>query len=108
MAHPENFYFNDVTSLALTTYNVYLWQEEPYVMNYMSLGDWMSFSPLWEEKLAQEGIADVKGALYGQENVYLVCSFDKGLQYLEELYEGVTVTEVDKVHQFGVYGVERR
>lgn len=106
MEHPENFYFNDVTSLAMTTYNVYLWQKQPYVMNYMSLGDWMSFSPLWKEKLAQEGIDNVKEALYGQENVYLVCSFDKGLQYLEELYEGVTFVEVDKVHQFGVYKME--
>lgn len=106
MAHPENFYFNDVTSMAMTTYNVHLWQQEPYVMNYMSLGDWMSFSPLWEEKLRQNGITSVKDALYNRDNVYLICSFDRGLEYLSELYEGVECTQVDKIHGFKIYRLE--
>jgi hypothetical protein len=101
--HPENFYFNDVTSLAFTTWNVHLWTDEPYQMNYMSLGDWMSFSPIWQEKLVQNGIDNVKEALYEQDHVYLICSFDKGLEYLEALYDGVSVTEVDKVAGFGIY-----
>jgi len=106
MEHPENFYFNDVTSMAMTTYNVHLWQQEPYVMNYMSLGDWMSFSPLWEEKLAQNGIASVKDALYEQDHVYLICSFDRGVEYLTSLYENVSCTEVDKIHGFKIYRLE--
>jgi hypothetical protein len=104
--HPENFYFNDVTSLAFTTWNVHLWTDEPYGMNYMSLGDWMSFSPIWQEKLAQNGIHSVRDALYESDNVYLICSFDKGIEYLELLYDGVTVTEVDKVAGFGIYKLE--
>ena len=103
MEHPENFYFNDVTSLAFSTYNVHLWQDEPYQMNYMSLGDWMSYSPIWQEKLDQRGITSVKEALYEQENVYLICSFDKGLEYLVKLYDGVTCTEVDKVGGYRIY-----
>lgn len=103
MAHPGNFYFNDVTSMAFTTYNVYLWRQEPYNMNYMSLGDWISFSPLWEEKLAQNGIGSVKDALYSQDNVYLICSFDRGLEYLASMYENVEYTEVDRVAGFGIY-----
>ena len=106
MEHPENFYFNDVTSMAMTTYNVHLWQREPYVMNYMSLGDWIAYSPVWEEKLIQNGISSVKDALYGADNVYLISSFDRGTEYLTELYENVTCTEVDQVAGFRIYKLQ--
>ena len=75
-------------------------------MNYMSLGDWMSFSPIWEEKLRQEQITSVKRALYEQEDVYLICSFDKGLEYLISLYEHVTCTEIDKIPGFQIYRLQ--
>ena len=106
MEHPDNFYFNDVTSLAFTTYNVRLWRDQPYVMNYMSLGDWMSFSPIWKKKLEQEGIESVKEALYGRNNVYLICSFDKGLEYLVSLYLNVECTEVDDIPGFEIYSLQ--
>ena len=106
MEHPDHFYFNDVTSLAFTTYNVRLWRDQPYVMNYMSLGDWMSFSPIWKKKLEQEGIESVKEALYGRNNVYLICSFDKGLEYLVSLYPNVECTEVDDIPGFKIYSLE--
>ena len=105
MEHPDNFYFNDVTSLAFTTYNVRLWRDQPYVMNYMSLGDWMSFSPIWKKKLEQEGIESVKEALYGRNNVYLICSFDKGLEYLVSLYPNVECTEADDIPGFKIYSL---
>ena len=106
MEHPDHFYFNDVTSLAFTTYDVRLWRDQPYVMNYMSLGDWMSFSPIWKKKLEQEGIESVKEALYGRNNVYLICSFDKGLEYLVSLYPNVECTEVDDIPGFKIYSLE--
>ena len=106
MEHSDNFYFNDVTSLAFTTYNVRLWRDQPFVMNYMSLGDWMSFSPIWKKKLEQEGIESVKEALYGRNNVYLICSFDKGLEYLVSLYPNVECTEVDDIPGFKIYSLE--
>lgn len=106
MEHPENFYFNDVTSMAFTTYNVRLWKQEPYVMNYMSLGDWMSYSPVWKEKLTQNGITSVKEALYEWDNVYLICSFDKGLEYLISLYDDVECTETDKIPGFKIYRLQ--
>ena len=106
MEHSENFYFNDVTSLTLTTYNVKLWREEPYTMNYMSLGDWMSFSPIWKKKLEQEGIVSVRDALYGQNNVFLICNFEKGLEYLTSLYPNVKCTEVDHVSGFKIYSLQ--
>lgn len=106
MEHSENFYFNDVTSMAFTTYNVQLWRAKPYTMNYMSLGDWMSFSPIWQEKLEQQGIVSVKEALYEWDSVFLICNFDKGLEYLTLLYEDVTCTEVDKISGFTIYRME--
>lgn len=103
MSHPENFYFSDVTSLAFTTWNVRLWRPETYVMNYMSLGDWMSFSPIWQKKLDQHEIVSVKEALYEQDHVYLICSFDKGLEYLKLLYDDVSCEEMGKVSGFHIY-----
>lgn len=103
MAHPEYFYFNDVTSFAFTTWNVHLWQPVPYEMNYMSLGDWISFSPVWQQKLEQKGIRSVREALYGDPQVYLICSFDKGLEYLEQLYDGIVCEETDKICGFHIY-----
>ena len=104
--HPKNFYFNDVTTLAFTTWDVKLWKNETYTMNYMSLGDWMSFSPLWKEKLDQQGITSVREALYQRDNVYLICTFDKGLEYLTSLYENTTCTEVDRVGLFHIYKLQ--
>jgi len=106
MEHPNHFYFNDVTSFALSTYNVHLWQAKPYYMNYMSLGDWIAFSPLWRKKLDQQGISNVKEALYEGENVYLLCSFDRGLKYLSALYDNVEYTEVDKIKHFKIYKLD--
>lgn len=106
MEHPENFYFNDVTSMAFTTYNVQLWRQEPYVMNYMSLGDWMSYSPVWKEKLAQKNIDSVKEALYERDHVYLICSFDKGLEYLISLYDDVECAEIEKIPGFKIYRLQ--
>ena len=104
--HPENFYFNDVTTMAFTTWDVKLWRNETYTMNYMSLGDWMSFSPLWKEKLEQQGITNVREALYQWNNVYLICTFDKGLEYLTSLYENTTCTEVDHAGLFHIYKLQ--
>ena len=88
MEHPDNFYFNDVTSLAFTTYNVRLWRDQPYVMNYMSLGDWMSFQPCLERRSWNRKGIDVRErrVCTGRNNVYLICSFEKGLEYLVSLY----------------------
>ncbi len=102
MARPESFYFNDVTSLAFSTYNVHPWRQ-PYGMNYMSLGDWISFSPLWRQKLEQQQFGSVKEALYGSEEVYLICSFDKGVEYLAKLYDHTVCEETDRVSEFHIY-----
>lgn len=105
--HPENFYFNDVVTMAMSSWNVYLWQQEPYEMNYISLGDWISFSPAWAQKLEQKGITDVPEALYGRDHIYLICNFDRGLEYLTSLYEDVTCTEIDKIGRFKIYQLRR-
>lgn len=107
MEHPENFYFNDVVSMAMGSWDVEFWRQEPFGMNYISLGDWISFSPAWAGKLMQQEITDVPEALYEWENVYLICNFDRGLELLTELYEGVECTEVDQVAGFHIYQLRR-
>ncbi len=104
--YSENFYFNDVTTMAFTTWNVKLWRNKTYTMNYMSLGDWMSFSPVWKKKLEQQGITSVREALYQRDNVYLICTFDKGLEYLTSLYENTTCAEVDRAGLFHIYKLQ--
>lgn len=103
MNHPENFYFNDVVSMAMSSWNVHLLPRKPFSMNYISLGDWISFSPLWQQKLEQKEITNVSEALYGQDHIYLICNFDRGLEYLTLLYDDVSCTEVDKVAGFRIY-----
>ncbi len=62
--------------------------------------------PGLERKLKQNGISSVKEALYGVDNVYLISSFDRGTEYLTELYENVSCEEVDKIAGFTVYKLQ--
>lgn len=62
--------------------------------------------PVWERKLKQNGISSVKEALYGADNVYLISSFDRGTEYLTELYENVSCEEMDKIAGFTVYKLQ--
>lgn len=48
----------------------------------------------------------MKEALYGWDNVYLICSFDKGLEYLVSLYPDVECTEADDIPGFEIYSLE--
>mgnify|MGYP000151920922 FL=1 len=48
----------------------------------------------------------MKEALYGADNVYLISSFDRGTEYLTELYENVSCEEVDKIAGFTVYKLQ--
>ena len=61
------------------------------------------FQPHLAGKLEQNGISSVREALYGQDNIYLISSFDRGTEYLTELYDGVTCEQVDTIRQFKVY-----
>ena len=48
----------------------------------------------------------MREALYGQDNIYLISSFDRGTEYLTELYENVSCEEVDKIAGFTVYTLQ--
>ena len=48
----------------------------------------------------------MKEALYGADNVYLISSFDRGTEYLTELYENGSCEEVDKIAGFTVYKLQ--
>ena len=59
-----------------------------------------------KEKLEQQGITSVREALYQRNNVYLICTFDKGLEYLTSLYENTTCAEVDRAGLFHIYKLQ--
>ena len=52
------------------------------------------------------GITSVREALYQRDNVYLICTFDKGLEYLTSLYENTTCAEVDRAGLFHIYKLQ--
>lgn len=99
-----NFYFLDVYSFSLYTDNfqIFLSSNEK---NYMRLGDWMSYSPLYYEKLSHQGIEDVARAMAEKENVYFIARDDRDLQYLKEYMKSLnplyTYEVVDTVQKDG-------
>ncbi len=66
----------------------------------------MSFSPAVERKTGTAGNYQCREALYQRDNVYLICTFDKGLEYLTSLYENTTCTEVDRAGLFHIYKLQ--
>lgn len=70
--HEENFYF--VTGEVLDEYGGVIGSpfKNNEQLNYISTGDWISYSPTEGMKLAQKGISSVSEALLKDENVFLI------------------------------------
>lgn len=109
----ESFYF--VTGEVLDEYGGIIGSpiKENDQLNYISTGDWISYSPIEIEKLAQKGITSVAEALLYDENVYLISVKDSAnlkyiTNYLTLRNEGeVTAAEVESVNEeFAVYKFE--
>ncbi len=119
-AHPDNFYFADVYSLSAHTGQVTFWNSRWEAdgmsegfggreVNYMRMGDWMSFSPLAEEKLAGHGISSVTESLVKKDGVYLITRDDNPMDYLkticQERFPGLSwhVADVLNAGEFHLY-----
>ncbi len=79
----ENFYF--VTGEVLDEYGDVISSpiKSNKQLNYISTGDWISYSPIEEEKLSQQGIYSVAEALLEAEAVYLISVEDSvNLRYI--------------------------
>ncbi len=119
-SHSDCFYFADVYSLSAHTGRVEFLNrrfqrsqasgnEERRAVNYMRMGDWMTFSPLANEKLAGRGIESVTDSLVTDSQVYLIVRDDNPMDYLKticrEQFPQVTwhVTDVLNVGEFHMY-----
>jgi hypothetical protein len=100
-AHPENFYFFDMTSLHYRE-NTLDFTESPYE-NYVYMGSWITNSPWYNNKLAANGIDDPGQALVARDDLYIIFQVGEGYNrdflddYFEEHYPG---SKVEKVTEF--------
>lgn len=110
----ENFYF--VTGEVLDEYGGVIGSpiKENEPLNYISTGDWISYSPTESAKLAQEGINSVADALLNDGNVYLISVKDSAnLQYISNYLSQrneseVTAAEIESLtEEYAVYKFEQ-
>lgn len=85
--HPDNFYYLDINSFGSFTRDALSGGREEYG-NFIFTGSWLPNSPLYKEKLQQEGIEDAPTALFAKTNVYVVFMKSEvtDCQYLSDLY----------------------
>ena len=98
-SNPESFYFGDVSSIAVCSYEYKFKSNTDYV-NYLMLGDWYANSPLYAEKLAIEGIERVSDALLSRDNVYFLARKDllEDSEYISDIYDKkVYLQEIDEI-----------
>lgn len=68
--YPDNIYIQDIRS---TQYDKEMLSEFPRLSpNVLSTGGWSTFSPIFEEKLAQAGLEQLNRDTLFQDNVYLI------------------------------------
>lgn len=102
-SNPEAFYFGDVSSIAVCSYEYKFKSNTDYV-NFLMLGDWYANSPLYAEKLAIEGIERVSDALLSRDNVYFLARKDliEDSEYISDIYEKkVCLKEIDEIDVTG-------
>lgn len=86
-ARSENFYYISTGYLCTSGYNFSFGKVDNSRMNYMSTGDWVSYSPLQRERLESEGWDSAVDSLLTGDNVYMICGDDKYLAYFRDYLE---------------------
>lgn len=96
--HPENRYLMDVYATVNHT-RYALGRNTGEMENYLTLGGWITASPLVEEKLKAWGYDTVKDALVSGEDVYFVIKKGAGISVdeVEQLLQAVSFKQVDCV-----------
>lgn len=102
--HPEQFYLADVYSVVGYT-DVFTLRDETEEMNYLPLGDWLAFSPMYEEKLAAKGIENLSEDILTKGNIRILCRDYYDMEYLLEYYVrhgyDAEMTVEDQIRQNG-------
>lgn len=83
--HPERFYLADVYTIVGYT-DVFTLRDETEEINYLPLGDWLAFSPMYEEKLAAEGIDNLSEDILEKGNIRILCRDYYDMDYLLAYY----------------------
>ncbi len=102
--HPDLFYLADVYSIVGYA-DVFTLRDDTRELNYLALGDWLAFSPMYEEKLEREGITDLAEDIVTKENIRIICRDYYDMDYLRDYYVrhgyDVEVTVEDTIQQNG-------
>lgn len=121
IANPDSFYFVDVyTSISVnggdekeSTYSEKMFKDvDNSLQNHDICGGWVTFSPLYRQKLQAFGYDNIETALL-TDNAYFVQDINEDVNWLTEYYSDrgkpVTITLVDTVGGvFGIYKLSGR
>ena len=83
--HPEQFYLADVFTIVGYT-DVFTLRDGTEEINYLPLGDWLAFSPMYEKKLEAEGIENLSADILTKGNIRILCRDYYQMDYLLEYY----------------------
>lgn len=102
--HPEQFYLADVYTIVGYT-DVFTLRDETEEMNYLPLGDWLAFSPMYERKLEKEGIENLSEDILTKGNIRILCRDYYDMDYLLDYYVrhgyDAVMTVEDRISQNG-------
>jgi nitrogen regulatory protein PII-like uncharacterized protein len=95
-SHTENYYIIDTVTLREYTDNIHWIQEKKQENNYIMMGDWHAFSPMYYQKLAHRfDSSDLKKLAVEQDNVYVIWKAGMNMSYLKDLWETSSI-EIEK------------
>ena len=108
--HKENYYILDTQSFGKSS-GV---KDDLHQGNWYMSGSWTAYSPLYEEKLAKDGISNLGTGFLLKKNVYIITKGKKNILNLlgQEDTEHLTYKAVDEIEAsgnlfFAVYKVSR-
>lgn len=109
-SHEKQFFF--ITGDVLNDYGdvIRLSGKDNRQLNYISLGDWISYSPLERARIAQENIGSVTDALLNREDIYLIAEQESAsLQFVADYLaqrsgQEIRAEKVDEItEEYAVY-----
>lgn len=104
MAHPENFYFEDVYSTVGFSQKIFKNVDNSF-SNYDIMGGWICKSPLYKEKIGKFGMETMAEGLLESPNVCFVMDIempDSNTDWLQAYYaENGIAVEIERVDMIG-------
>lgn len=86
----ENYYMIETASIRTYTDNIHWIEEKPMENNYIMMGDWHAFSPMYYKKiLSRFHTSDMREIALENENVYFIWKKGEQVDYLNQLWSPV-------------------